>query len=78
MLNFNVMTIIAQSIEKDLQELSVDEMLALHEKLLAAIDEKENAQNIDPFYTSEVEKRIKEIDAGGLEKIDAFLAIKEM
>jgi hypothetical protein len=35
------MTVIAQRIEKDIRQLSLEEMLALHEKLLASIGEKE-------------------------------------
>jgi putative addiction module component (TIGR02574 family) len=72
------MTVIAQRIEKDIRELSLEEMLALHETLLASIDEKENAQNLDPAYADEIRRRITEIDSGKTEGTDAFQSLKEM
>jgi len=72
------MTVIAQKIEKEIRQLSLEEMLALHEKLLATIDEKENARNLDPAYADEIRRRIKEIESGKTEGTDAFQALKEM
>ncbi len=70
------MTVIAQRIEKDIRQLSLEEMLALHEKLLASIGEKE--KKLDPAYADEIRRRIEEIDSGKVEGTDAFQAIKEM
>jgi putative addiction module component (TIGR02574 family) len=72
------MTVLAQKIEKEIQQLSLEEMLALHEKLLASIGEKESAQNLDPAYADEIQRRIKEIDSGKAEGTDAFQTLKEM
>jgi len=70
------MTVIAQRIEKDIRQLSLEEMLALHEKLLASIGEKE--KKLDRAYANEIRRRIKEIDSGEVEGLDAFQALKEL
>jgi hypothetical protein len=72
------MTLIAQRIEKDIGQLSLEEMLALHEKLLASIGERENSQHLDPAYADEIRRRIGEIDSGKAEGTEAFQALKEM
>ena len=72
------MTVVAQKIEKEFRQLSLEELLELHEKLLASIGEKETAQNLDPAYADEIRRRIKEIDSGKAEGVDAFQALKEM
>lgn len=71
-------SIVAQKIEKEIQELSVEDMLALHEKLLTSIEEKELAQNLDPAYADEIRRRVREIESGSVEGIDAFQALDEM
>lgn len=72
------MTAVAQRIEKEIQQLSLEEMLALHEKLLVSIGEKENAERLDPAYVDELQRRIREIDSGKVEGVDAFRALDEM
>jgi hypothetical protein len=76
--SYSVMTAIAQRIEQDMGQLSLEELLALHEKLLASIGEKEDSQNLDPSPAEEIRRRIQEIDAGKTEGTDAFQALKEM
>jgi hypothetical protein len=72
------MTVIAQRIENDIRQLSLEEMLDLHEKLLASIGEKETAHDLDPAYADQIRKRMEEIDSGRVAGIDAFQALKEM
>lgn len=72
------MTVAAEKIQNDIRQLSLDDMLELHEQLLASIGEKENAQDLDPAYAEQIRKRIEEIDAGRVAGIDAFQALKEM
>jgi len=72
------MTVIAQRIESAISQLSLEEMLQLHQKLLASISEMENAQALDPAYATEIRKRIDEIDSEQITGIDAFQALKVM
>jgi putative addiction module component (TIGR02574 family) len=72
------MTAIAQRIEQDIRQLSLEDMLALHERLLASIGEKESTQNLDPAYVDEIQRRIQEIDSGKVEGSDAFQSLKAM
>jgi hypothetical protein len=72
------MTVAAQKIEKEIQQLSLEDMLALHVRLLASIDERESAQKLDPAYADQIRRRIWEIDSGKVDGADAFQALNEM
>ena len=71
-------TAIAQRIENEIPQLSLEEMMALHAKLLASIGKMENTQKLDPSYVNEIQRRIAEIDTGKVEGTDAFQSLKEM
>jgi putative addiction module component (TIGR02574 family) len=72
------MTAAAKRIEQEIQQLPLEEMLVLHEHLVASIHEKEDTQELDPAYREEIQRRVKEIDSGKVEGIDAFQALNEM
>jgi hypothetical protein len=70
------MTAAAKKIEEEIQQLELEDMLALHEHLISSIHEKERA--LDPLFREEIQRRIREIDAGQAEGVDPFQAVKEM
>lgn len=70
------MTERAREIEEKMKGLSLVDMLALHERLVASIQEKEGA--LEPAYRAEIERRIEEIEAGKAEGVDAFEALRAM
>ena len=72
------MTATAKRIEQEIRQLPLEEMLILHEHLVASIHEKEDTQELDPAYCEEIQRRVKEIDSGKVEGIDAFQALNEM
>jgi putative addiction module component (TIGR02574 family) len=72
------MTAVAKKIEREIRQLALDDMLALHEHLVESIHEKESAQSLDPAFRDEIQRRVKEIDLGKPEGVDAFQALKEM
>ena len=72
------MTAAAQKIEKEIQELSLDDMVALHDRLVSAIGVKERSGRLDPSYVDEIQRRVREIKNGTAKGRDAFQALKEM
>ena len=72
------MTAVATKIEQEIRQLPLEDMLALHQHLLVSIQEKEDTQRLDPAFRDEIERRVKEIDSGKADGVDAFVALKEM
>lgn len=72
------MTAAAKRIEQEIRQLPLEDMLALHEQLVASIHEKEDTQKLDPVFRKEIGRRVKEIDSGKAKGSDAFSALKEM
>jgi putative addiction module component (TIGR02574 family) len=72
------MTAIARKIEREIRQLPLEDMLVLHEHLIASIREKEDDQKLDPAFRAEIQRRVDEIDSGNAEGVDAFQALKEM
>jgi hypothetical protein len=70
------MTAMAKKIEQEIRHLPLEDMLLLHEHLLASIHEKEEA--LDPAFREEIQRRVKEIDSGKAKGVDPFKALKEM
>jgi len=72
------MTSVAMRIEREFRQLPLDDMLALHECLVASIHEREDSQPLDPAYRDEIKRRVQEIDSGGAKGVDAFKALEGM
>ncbi len=72
------MTAVAIKIEREISQLALEDMLALHEHLLVSIHEKEDTHRLDPAFRDEIQRRVKEIESGKAEGVDAFAALKEM
>ena len=72
------MSVAAEKLERDMKKLPVEEMVSIHERLIATIHEKADAQGFDAEFRAEVEQRIKEIDAGSEKGVDAFQALRKM
>ena len=72
------MSVATQKLEREIKKLPVEEMVSMHERLIATIHEKADAQGLDPDFRAEIEQRIKEIQAGTEKGVDAFRALKKM
>jgi hypothetical protein len=53
-------------------------MLALHEQLVASINDREDKQPLEPAFKEEIQRRVKEIDSGKATGVDPFKALKDM
>ncbi|MGD1086123.1 MAG: addiction module protein [Verrucomicrobiota bacterium] len=72
------MTAIAKKIEEEIQQLPLEDMLALHEHLIVTIHESEEARTLDPAFRAEIQRRVDEIDSGKVQGTDALEALKQM
>ena len=72
------MTAVAKRIEQEIGKLPLEDMLVLHEQLVASIHENEEKQGLDPTFRDEIRRRIEEIDSGKIKGVDAFEALKDM
>ncbi len=72
------MSAATENIERAIRELPVDEMVSMHEHLIAAIHEKADAEGLDPAFREAVARRVLEIDAGTAKGVDAFEALRKM
>ncbi|MHB8520038.1 MAG: hypothetical protein ACYDH9_04705 [Limisphaerales bacterium] len=68
----------AAQLERSIRELPVGEMVALHERLIATIHEREEAKGLEPGFRTEIERRVKGIQAGTAKGVEAFRAVKKM
>lgn len=68
----------AKKLEEEIRQLPLEDMLVLHEWLVASIHEKEDTQRLDPVFRDEIQRRVKEVESGKAEGVDAFEALKEM
>ena len=59
-----------------MRQLPLEDMLVLHEQLMASIHEKE--ETLDPAFREEIRRRVEEIDAGKADGVDALRALEEM
>ena len=71
-------SVTTEKLEREIKKLPVEEMVSVHERLIAIIHEKADSQGLDPDFRAEIEQRIKEIDAGTEKGVDAFRALKKM
>jgi putative addiction module component (TIGR02574 family) len=72
------MSVATAKLEREIKKLPIEEMVSIHEHLIAAIHEKADAQGLDPAFRAEIEQRISEIDAGNEQGVDAFRALRKM
>lgn len=72
------MTVAAAKIEQELRRLPTEDLLAIHERLVVSIQEREEAEGLDPDFREEIRRRIEEVDSGKTEGVEAFEALKQM
>ena len=72
------MSVATEKIERAIRKLPVDEMVSMHEHLIAAIHDKADAEGLDPAFREEILRRVKEIDSGSVKGVDAFRALRKM
>ncbi len=65
-------------IAKEINRLPLEDMLVLHEQLIATIHEKEERIGLNPEYLKEIKRRVAEVKSGKARKVDAFRALKRM
>jgi len=68
----------AEKLERAIRNLPVEEMVSVHERLIAAIHDKADTQGLDPAFRDEIERRVREIDAGTAKSVDALRALDKM
>ena len=74
----SMMSASTQQIERAIRELPVQEMVTLHEHLIATIHEREAAKGLDPAFRKEIKRRVESIESGSAKSVDAFGALKKM
>jgi hypothetical protein len=67
-----------EKIKKEVEELSVGEMVELHEKLIERIHARDEKYGLEPGFKSALERRIRDVDDGKVEGRDAFEGLKEI
>jgi len=72
------MSAAGKKIQQEIRQLPLEDMLALHERLVASIHEIEETESLDPAFRDESQRRVNEIDSAKTECIDAFEALKRM
>jgi len=72
------MSVATEKLERAIKKLPVDDMISMHERLIAAIHEKADARGLDADFREDIEQRVKEIDTGREKGADAFRALKKM
>jgi hypothetical protein len=72
------MTAVAENIEREIRQLPLSDLLAIHQQLVVSIHEKEATEEIDPAFAADIQRRVREIDCGAAQGVDALAALKEM
>lgn len=72
------MSAATEKLEEAIRKLPVEEMVSMHEHLIAAIHDRADAGGLDPAFRDEVARRVKEIDDGTAKGVDAFRALRKM
>lgn len=72
------MTATARKIEEQIQELPLQDLIALYPRIIEAMYAKEDAEGLDPAFRNDILRRIDDIDAGRAEGVDAFKALNEL
>jgi hypothetical protein len=67
-----------RELERSIRLLPFDDMVALHECLIAAIHETEDSKELDPAFRSDIARRVQSVDSGHAVGIDAFRALEKM
>ena len=55
------MTAVAQKIEREIRQLPLSDLLAIHQQLVVSIHEKEETEELDPTFAADIERRVREI-----------------
>ncbi|MEY2407501.1 MAG: hypothetical protein QOF48_171 [Verrucomicrobiota bacterium] len=72
------MTATARKIEEQIQELPLQDLIALYPRIIEAMYAKEDAEGLDPAFRNDILRRIDDIDTGRAEGVDAFKALNEL
>jgi len=56
----------------------LEDLLTLHENILASIHAREDAGQVDVAFHADILRRVKEIESGNVEGLDAFEALTVM
>ena len=72
------MSVATDQIEREIDKLPVEEMMSMHERLIATIYAKIEAEGLDPAFRAEIIRRLSEIETGTAKGVDAFQALRGM
>lgn len=67
-----------EKIKEELKDLSVDEMVELHEKLIERIHEKDEKFGLEPESKAVLQRRIHDIDKGNVSGKDAYESLDNL
>ena len=65
-------------LERSIRELSVEERLALHERLVATVLDEEEARGLEPGFRRDIERRVNDVRTGKAKGVDALRALRKM
>ena len=71
------MSPLANKFKKEMEQLSVDEMVVLHEELIGQIHERSDAGHGAAFRAT-LERRVEELQSGAVKGIDAVEVLRSM
>jgi hypothetical protein len=72
------MSVATEKIARAIRKLPVEQMVLMHEHLIAAIHNKADSKGLDPEFRKEIRERVKDIDAGNAKGVEAFRALRKM
>lgn len=72
------MSLATEKIEQAMRRLPVEELVSMHENLIATIHDKADAEGLDPAFREKIARRVKEIDAGTAKGTDALRSLRKM
>lgn len=71
------MSPIVNKLKKEMERLSVDEMVDLHEELIDRIHER-STMTRDTAFRNTLERRVEELESGAVKGIDAIDVLKSL
>lgn len=72
------MSVTTKKLARAIEKLPVEQMVFMHEHLIASIHARTDSEGLDPEFRDEIQQRVKEIEAGKAKGADAFRALRKM
>lgn len=72
------MTTVSEQLGQQLEALPLGEMIALHDRLIARIHKRTDAEGLEPGFQADIQRRAHEIQSGTASGVDALEALEAM